>query len=182
MPEVVTAFVWTWMFDYQFGILNHALQAIGIIREPIGWLTTTTWAMPSMCLVGTWKQFPIAFIMLLAGLQSIPKELYEAATMDGANALQSFRHVTLPGLRSVLGVLALLLTLWSFRSFTHFYLMTGGGPSRSTETAVVLVYLQAFKYYDFGVASALGIIVLLILCLFSIVYMKTVYGTQNRSS
>lgn len=179
VPPVVTALVWIWMLDYQFGVVNHLLRSAGIIQDSIGWLIDKAWAMPSMCLVGTWKTYPVAFIMLLAGLQNIPNELYEAAKIDGASRWQRFRYVTLPGLKPVSGLLALLLTLWSFKSFTYFYLMTGGGPSRTTETAVVLVYLQAFKFFDFGVASALGIIILLILCLFTLLYMTLVYRKDS---
>lgn len=175
VPPVATSLVWSWMLDYQFGVANHLLQALHLISRPVGWLTTTQWAMPSMFLVGIWKMYPIASVMLLAGLQSIPDELYEAAKIDGANRFEGFRYVTLPGLKPVSGALALLLTLWSFRAFTYIYIMTGGGPSQATETAVVLVYLQAFKFFDFGVASALGIVMLLILVVFTIVYMRLVY-------
>ena len=176
VPPVATSLVWSWMLDYQFGVVNHLLRAAHFIGAPIGWLTTPQWAMPSMFLVGIWKMYPIASVMLLAGLQCIPDELYEAARIDGASRFEGFRYVTLPGLKPVCGILALLLTLWSFKSFTYIYIMTGGGPSQATETAVVLVYTQAFKFFDFGVASALGVVMPLILVLFTIVYMKLVYG------
>jgi len=176
VPPVATALVWSWMLDYQFGIINFLLRAAQLIKEPIGWLITKDWALTSMFFVGIWKNYPIASIMLLAGLQSIPNELYEAATIDGANAWQSFLHITLPGLKPISGVLALLLSLWSFKSFTYIYIMTGGRPSQATETAVVLVYLQAFRFFDFGVASALGVIMLLILVVFTILYMYRIYG------
>lgn len=176
VPPVATALVWSWMLDYQFGVVNFILRAVKLITEPIGWLVTKDWALTSMFFVGTWKLYPIASIMLLAGLQSVPRELYEAAKIDGASSWQSFTNVTLPGLKPVTGILALLLTLWSFKSFTYIYVMTGGGPSQATETAVVLVYTQAFRFFDFGVASALGVIMLLILSVFSVVYMHRVYG------
>ncbi len=182
VPPVATALVWSWMLDYQFGVVNHLLRAAHLISAPIGWLTTPQWAMPSMFLVGIWKMYPIASVMLLAGLQCSPDELYEAARIDGASRFQGFRYVTLPGLKPVCGILALLLTLWSFKSFTYIYIMTGGGPSQATETAVVLVYTQAFKFFDFGVASALGVVMLLILVLFTVVYMKLVYGGMASES
>jgi len=182
VPPVATSLVWSWMLDYQFGVVNHLLRAAHFIGAPIGWLTTPQWAMPSMFLVGIWKMYPIASVMLLAGLQCIPDELYEAAKIDGASRFEGFRYVTLPGLKPVCGILALLLTLWSFKSFTYIYIMTGGGPSQATETAVVLVYTQAFKFFDFGVASALGVVMLLILVLFTVVYMKLVYGGMGSES
>ena len=182
VPPVATSLVWSWMLDYQFGVINHLLKAAHLVSSPIGWLTTPQWALPSMFLVGIWKMYPIASVMLLAGLQSIPDELYEAAKIDGANRFAGFRYVTLPGLKPVYGVLALLLILWSFRAFTYIYIMTGGGPSQATETAVVLVYLQAFKFFDFGVSSALGIVMLLILVVFTLVYMRLVYGRMGGES
>jgi multiple sugar transport system permease protein len=182
VPPVATSLVWSWMLDYQFGVVNHLLRAAHLISAPIGWLTTPQWAMPSMFLVGIWKMYPIASVMLLAGLQCIPDELYEAAKIDGASRFEGFRYVTLPGLKPVCGILALLLTLWSFKSFTYIYIMAGGGPSQATETAVVLVYTQAFKFFDFGVASALGVVMLLILVLFTVVYMKLVYGGMGSES
>jgi multiple sugar transport system permease protein len=182
VPPVATSLVWSWMLDYQFGVVNYLLRAVHLISAPIGWLTTPQWAMPSMFLVGIWKMYPIASVMLLAGLQCIPDELYEAARIDGAGRFQGFRYVTLPGLKPVCGILALLLTLWSFKSFTYIYIMTGGGPSQATETAVVLVYTQAFKFFDFGVASALGVVMLLILVLFTVVYMRLVYGGVGSES
>jgi multiple sugar transport system permease protein len=182
VPPVATSLVWSWMLDYQFGVVNHLLRAVHLIDLPLGWLTTVRWAMPSMFLVGIWKMYPIASVMLLAGLQTIPDELYEAAEIDGADRFAGFRYVTLPGLKPVYGILALLLTLWSFKSFTYIYIMTGGGPSQATETAVVLVYTQAFKFFDFGVASALGIVMLLILVVFTVVYMKLVYGEVGAES
>jgi len=182
VPPVATSLVWSWMLDYQFGVVNHLLRAAHLISAPIGWLTTPQWAMPSMFLVGIWKMYPIASVMLLAGLQCIPDELYEAAKIDGASRFEGFRYVTLPGLKPVCGILALLLTLWSFKSFTYIYIMTGGGPSQATETAVVLVYTQAFQFFDFGVASALGVVMLLILVLFTVVYMKLVYGGMGSES
>ena len=176
VPQVVTALIWVWMLDRQFGVVNYLLSSTGVIREPIGWLTDNAWAMPSMVAVGGWKEYPIATLMLLAGLQGIPSEYYEAAAIDGANAWRRFRDVTLPGLAPVAGILVLLQIIWSFKSFAYIYLMTQGGPARATETVVVHVYLQAFKNFNFGLATAIGVIMILILSAFSVLYLWALRG------
>lgn len=171
VPQVVTALIWVWMLDRQFGIINYLLLGFGPAREPIGWLTDTAWAMPSVIAVGSWKEYPVATLMLLAGLQNIPSEYYEAAAIDGANAWRRFRDITLPGLAPVAGILVLLQVIWSFKSFAYVYLMTQGGPARTTETVVVHVYLQAFRNFNFGLASAIGVLMIVILSVFSVLYM-----------
>lgn len=171
VPQVVTALIWVWLLDRQFGVINYLLSWSGIAVEPIGWLTEKRWAMPAVIVVGGWKEYPMATLMLLAGLQGIPAELYEAAKIDGANAWRRFRDITVPGLAPVAGILILLQLIWSFKSFTYIYLMTQGGPSRATETAVVHVYLQAFKNFNFGLASAIGVLIILVLSAFSGVYL-----------
>jgi multiple sugar transport system permease protein len=178
VPPVVASLIWVWMLDRQFGVVNYLLQAV-LGLKAIGWLVDTDWAMPSILLVGTWKEYPVATLMLLAGLQNIPPEYYEAASIDGASAWQRFWHITVPGLAPVSGILGLLLIIWSFRSFTYIFVMTGGGPAEATETIIINVYRQAFQYYNFGVASALGVIVLVILLVFSLVYLRLTHAGEG---
>ena len=119
--------------------------------------------------------------MFLAGLQTIPADHYDAATVDGAGPIQCFRHITLPGLHNVTIVLTLLITIWSFgRSFTIIYLLTEGGPAGCTETVVLRSYLEAFKFFHVGTASAIGVIVLLISLAFSIAYLAVAYRQETR--
>ena len=119
-----------------------------------------------------WKQFPLATVVILAGLQAIPTELYEAANVDGASKLQQFVHITLPGLRPVNKVLIMLLILYSFKRISIVYLLTGGGPARATEILPVATYLEAFKYFRLGSASAIGILALLVSLIITLVYSK----------
>lgn len=169
-PAVAAVLVWTWMMDYNFGLINFALRSLGLVSKNVGFLTTSAMAMPSLCFVMTWKYFSISCLMLLSALQSIDETLYEAARVDGARPFSQFRHVTLPGLRSSGGVLVLLVTIWSFREFTTVRLLTNGGPARSTETLVLTTYLNAFNYYKLGFASALGILTFLLSLAFSVAY------------
>jgi multiple sugar transport system permease protein len=179
MPPVVTSIVWLWMYDPQFGVINYLLQQARLIGGNLAWLSDPILALPAVIAVTIWKHVPLAMMVLLAGLQSIPHELYEAARIDGAGPLAEFRYVTIPGLRPVSAVIVLMLSLWTFKEFTYVYVLTGGGPGRATETLVLQVYDQAFKYLDFGLAAATGVLVMLMCLAFAAVYLPIVYGGER---
>ncbi|MBS7699313.1 MULTISPECIES: sugar ABC transporter permease [unclassified Chelatococcus] len=170
IPEVVAVMIFVWMLDAQYGVINYVLVEAGILSAPAAWLTSAGLAMPALVLVTSWQQFPFAMLILLAGLQTIPDEQYEAAMVDGAGVFRRFIHVTLPGLRAVNVILILILILNSFRRVTMIYAMTGGGPARATETLSILTYNVAFQYQRIGYASAVGAVLLVILLCFSLVY------------
>lgn len=172
IPEVVAVLIFVWMLDAQYGVLNYFLVEVGFIEAPLAWLADSTLALPALVLVTTWQQFPLAMLIILAGLQMIPRELHEAAKVDGAGPWQRFRDVTMPGLRPVNIVLILILILNSFRRVTIIYAMTAGGPARSTETLSILTYNVAFQYQRIGYAAAIGTVLLLILLGFSILYLQ----------
>jgi multiple sugar transport system permease protein len=171
IPEVVAVLIFVWMLDAQYGVLNYFLVEVGFIDAPLAWLSDAGLALPALILVTTWQQFPLAMLIILAGLQMIPRELYEAAKVDGAGAWSRFRFVTMPGLRTVNVILVLILILSAFRRVTVIYAMTAGGPARSTETLSILTYNVAFQYQRIGYAAAIGTVLLLILLAFSIVYL-----------
>lgn len=179
IPEVVAVLIFAWMLDPQFGVGNYLLVLIGVIEQPQAWLSQSHLALPALVVLTAWQQFPLAMLILLAGLQTIPEEQYEAAKMDGAGALTRFIHVTLPGLRSVNVILILLLILNSFRRVTMIYAMTRGGPARSTETLSVLTYNTAFEYQRVGYAAAVGTVLLLILLAFSLVYFWSIMRSKQ---
>jgi multiple sugar transport system permease protein len=181
LPPVVTGLVWAWMFDFQFGVINYGLRLLHLTDKNLSWMVSPDLALPAVIVATSWKHLPLATIILLAGLQSISGELYEAAQIDGASALQRYRSVTLPGLRPVLGLLLLLETLWNFKSFAYIYMMTGGGPARSTESLVVSVYYEAFQFYKFGYAAALGMIVLVICVGITLVYLRVFITPAEKS-
>jgi multiple sugar transport system permease protein len=154
VPEVVTAMAWRSILDPIFGGLNPILLALGIIDHPRGWLSEPGLAMPSVIAVNIWKGIPFYTILLLAGLKAIDKELYEAAEVDGANALTRFRAITLPGLKYVLIVTLLLSTISTFNTFGLVYLMTGGGPGGATRLYSILAYEKAIVGLRFGPGAA----------------------------
>lgn len=170
VPTVVAVLIFKWMLDAQFGIVNHLLINTRLIADPIAWLSRSESAMPAVIAVTVWKQFPVAALILLAGLKSIPASIIEAAEVDGANIWQRFRHITLPSLRPVNFVLILLLILQTFRRTVIVFTMTGGGPARATETLPVLTFLEAFRGQRLGYASTVGAAVMVILVIISVVY------------
>ena len=149
---VAVAIVWRYLYHPQYGLLNAALGAVGI--APIDWLGNPHWAMPAIILLATWKNFGYNMLILIAGLQSIPEELYEAARLDGAGAVRRFRHVTLPMLGPTLLFVGVITMIGYFQVFTEPYVMTGGGPLKSTETVVLLMYEEGFRWWRMGVAAA----------------------------
>ncbi|MCO5066299.1 MAG: sugar ABC transporter permease [Rhizobiaceae bacterium] len=177
VSTVVAVLIWRWMFNDVYGILNRALLASGLSDMPLDWIGSMPNAMISVVLVGTWKYFPFVVIAVLARLQTIPSELYEAARIDGANAWSRFWDITLPQLWDVLVVIILLRTIWDFKEFDLIYLLTGGGPVTSTQTLPLLVYKQAFGMNAMGQASTYAIGILVVLLIFMVLYL---YRTQGR--
>lgn len=179
IPDLAAVLIWTWIFDYQYGVLNYVLQGLGLIAEPIQWLADPRFALFSVLLVSVWRLFPFHTLAILSSLQGVPEELYEAAEIDGAGRIQRFFHVTIPSIRSILGVLLILSVIWSFQRFSILWTLTQGGPSRATETIVVQVYLKAFKYYEMGYAGAIGTVTVLFLMLITVLYFSMNKETTN---
>src|SRR5215471_5085177 len=173
MPLVPATLVWQWMFDYQYGCVNYLLKVLGISAHGVDWLNQPHAALASVLIVQVWRNFPFAAVMYLAGMQTIPSELYDAARVDGANAAKIIWYITLPGLRRVTRMLVLLVTIWSFgTSLTVVLLLTSGGPAYATQTLTLLSYSDAFTQYDYGAATAIGTLVLVISAIFATGYLR----------
>ena len=172
LSTVVAVLVWRWLFNDLYGVLNHLLLWAGIVDLPVDWLGSMPNAMISLIFVGAWKYFPFVVIAVLARLQAIPDELYEAASIDGAGAWARFTDVTLPQLRDVLVVVVLLRTIWDFKEFDLIYLLTGGGPIIGTQTLPLMVYKEAFALNQMGGASAVAVLMMLIMLLFMSLYLS----------
>ena len=156
VPEIVTALAWKSIYDPLFGGLNPILQTIGVIDRPLGWLSDPHMAMGSVISVNIWKGIPFYVLLLLAGLKAIDKEQLEAAEIDGANVVQRFRHVTLPGMRYVIVVTLLLSFISTFNQFGLPFLMTGGGPSGATKLYAILAYEKAIGSLQYGPGIAIA--------------------------
>jgi multiple sugar transport system permease protein len=174
MPITVTIMVWRWILDGQWGILDYVLMKLGIISTPIDWLSSNAWLWPTLLLVNAWAGFPFLFVNLLAGLQSIPRELNEAARMDGAGSWTLFWRITLPTLRPVITTLVLLSVIMHLREFATIWMLTSGGPGIRSTTLSPLVYVTSFRYFQLGYGAAVGVILMLITLIFTAVYLRRV--------
>lgn len=172
IPSVVASTNWQWVLNDQIGIINTTLMNMGFISKPILFLALPELARITVIFTSAWKSFPFFTVVLLAGLQSIPKELYEAAQIDGANPLQAFRHVTLSMLRNVTLICTTLMFIWTFNNFENIYLLTQGGPRQSTFVLPILSYYTAFFRSNLGYASAISVVMLVVLMLLSGVYLR----------
>jgi multiple sugar transport system permease protein len=156
VPNVAAALVWLWIFNERSGVLNTIVVGLGL--ERISWLTSTEMALPSILLVTVWQVAPFVMLVMLAALQSVPEEVKEAAQVDGADRFNIFKAVTLPHVMPTLQLVSLLVMVWSIRRFDIIYLLTGGGPVGSTSTLIVKLRQVAFENHDLGLASAYGVV------------------------
>lgn len=158
---VAVAIVWRYLYHPQYGLLNYALAQVGI--SPVDWLGDPRWAMPAIILMAVWKNFGYNMLIFVAGLQNIPEELYEAARLDGASALRQFRHVTLPMLGPTLLFVGVITMIGYFQLFAEPYVMTQGGPLRSTTSLVLFMYEEGFRWWRMGFAAAIAFVLFLII-------------------
>lgn len=172
ISPAVSSMSWSWLLSDRYGIFNIFLKNIGIIDESILFLADKFLAKITVIIVGAWRNFPFMMVVLLAGLQGISKDYYEAANIDGANAWQRFCYVTLPQLKNVSVVTLTLVTIWTFNNFDNIYMLTKGGPAQSTEVLPILTYNNAFFRGNISYASAMATIMLIIMLLVSWVYFK----------
>jgi multiple sugar transport system permease protein len=174
VTPVVAAFAWKFLLNDSYGQINYILLRLGIISERIIWLGQPDTAMASIVLANVWKIYPFCMIMLLAGLQSVSKELSEAASIDGAGYFHNLWYITLPQIKNIIVIVILLGFIWSFNDFTLVQVMTRGGPIQSTMVLPVFIQLLAFNHYRIGTASALSITLLIILFSLSLIYLRVI--------
>jgi multiple sugar transport system permease protein len=174
IPTIVIAILWRWMLNAGFGIVNWLLTTVGIVGEPVDFLGSASLALPTVVGINAWRWFPFLALIVLAGLSTIPNNVYDAARVDGASRWQVFRTIELPLLQPVLFVVGLLGTLWSFNIFDVIWLLTQGGPADATQTLPVLIYQRAFDGFALGEASAIAVLFAIFLLIFSAVYLRFV--------
>lgn len=175
LPSTVTAFIWAWILNAQYGVLNAALLVAGLIDEPVAWLATPEGAMSGVVLAKTWLSIPLFSAFFLAGLQALPLEQVEAARIDGATNGQVIRHVVLPHLRATMVVTLVLGAMGNLQQFDVIYAMTGGGPVRATTVLSLEVRRQAFENWNIGLASAVGVIWFLTIAGPAYVYLRSLF-------
>lgn len=177
-PLVVAGIVWKWMYNAEYGQLNSLLFSLGLIDEPVQWLTNARSAFIGALISRFWTAFPFTTFAFLSGLQSIPLDLYEAAIVDGATGWQRFWRITLPLLRPVTLAVLLISVIWSFNSFAFIYVITGGGPANKTQIMVTEIFRRAFGYFNFGSASTLAVVAFFFLLAVSIIQWRLFYREE----
>ena len=179
VPTIVIVIVWRWLLSTSGGMINPILIELGVIRQPVGFFSSSVSAMTTLILINSWRWFPFVAVMLLAGLQRIPGELYEAAAIDGASRFARFRRITLPLLQPTLFVLMVIGTLLSFNVFDIVWLLTGGGPADATTTLPILIYRTAFKGYRLSEAAAMSVVATLLLMGLAILAVRTLAPRED---
>jgi multiple sugar transport system permease protein len=179
IPTIVAVILWKWLLNDSYGLVNHWLMASHLVALPVAWLGKDH-IMTSLVVTSVWQFFPFVVVTYLARLQTIPPELYEAATVDGAGAWSRFRHVTLPQTASVLFVIVLLRSIWMFTKFDTVWLLAGeGGVSRYVRTLPVYAYARSFTYLQAGMGAALAVIMFAMLLVATAVYFKAFRGEET---
>ncbi|HEV7338467.1 MAG TPA: sugar ABC transporter permease [Bosea sp. (in: a-proteobacteria)] len=173
LAPTVAGMIWVLMLQ-PFGVFNGLLVSLGLLdpNGTISWLGDPSTALGSVTAMNVWRAFPFFMVMLLAGLQAIPKQLYEAAEIDGATLWEQFWHITLPQLRGVMTTIVLLDSIWTFRAFDPVYVMTGGGPAHSSEVLATAIYFDGFQKLKFGYASAQAVVMFVVLFIVSAIYVR----------
>lgn len=178
LPTIVLAIVWKWILDPTHGVANHLLFQMGFINKPVEFLASPNYALLTVILINSWRWIPYFAVIVLAALQTVPREIYEAATIDGASRWQSFKHVTVPSISPVLKVVFLNSFLWSVNIFDTIWLLTRGGPLNSTTTLPIYIYGKAFRNFRFGEAAAASILMFLFLTVLVILYLSSVFKEE----
>jgi multiple sugar transport system permease protein len=173
LSPVVAAFSWAWLLNDAYGLVNYLLMKTGLVQAPQAWLGTTGLAMNAIILVDVWREIPFVTAIILAGLQSIPAEVYEAARVDGASPARAFFRVTLPLLKPSILVALLMRTMVAVRMFELVFIMTKGGPAGSTEVLATYTYKEAFLNFNMGYASSMAVVILLVSLAMSLIYLRT---------
>jgi ABC-type sugar transport system permease subunit len=174
IPYIVNGVMWKWILNANYGALNALLSQLGLIGRYHVWLGDPSTAFNFVILANIWKETPVAVILILAALQTIPRELYEAARVDGANAFRQFWAVTFPMLRPVIAVTMVVKTVWALKEFDLIYIMTGGGPANSTNVATFYTYLTTFKFLKFGSGAAMAFIIVVLSLVIAFFYIRLI--------
>jgi len=181
MPTVVNGVMWKWILNSDYGAANALLLNLGLINENINWLATPTGAFLSVLVANVWKETPYVVLLTIAGLSTISKDMYEAASIDGAGGWKAFWKITLPLIKPVVLILTITKTIWAFQTFDLIAIMTSGGPENSTNLLSYYIHRVAFKMNNFGSAGAMSYTLSIICFLLTFIYIKLFMGDEGKS-
>jgi multiple sugar transport system permease protein len=179
-PPIVAIVIWRWLLDPRLGAVNQLLLWLGVIDEPVAFLSEAPWIWPALITIITWNTLPLVTLTFLASLQSLPRELIEAAEVDGASKLQLARHVIIPHLKPAIIVMTLLSTFWTFNNFVYVWLTTAAGPGLYTNVMATEVFMKAFVDGRLGYSSAVGIVMATIMMVFGVIYLRFIAAREFR--
>lgn len=179
IPQVAVATLWKWLLDSKYGYINYYLMKFQLIKQPILFLARPIPAFYSLAFVDAWLGISLVSLMLLASLEQIPQSLYEAAEMDGAGPWRQFVDITLTEMKKSLITVLILVSIWTFNSFNVIFILTQGGPMRSTETLIIKIYQEAFNRFNLGASASLSVIAVLILLILSTIYIRRLNDEKN---
>jgi multiple sugar transport system permease protein len=179
IPGVVVGLIWEWLYQPNYGVINDLLINAGWLHDRIAWLSNPDLAMAAVVFTNVWRGIPFFAIMLLAGLQAVPDELYEAARIDGAGVWARFWHVTLPLMRPIIVVATATRIIWTFNYADLIFVMTSGGPANATQITSTYTLMQAYANLDFGYAAALSVVLLLVMLAFTAAYLRITKGVEE---
>lgn len=177
----ISAMLWKWVYDHEFGLLNHTLVSLGITSNPPVWLGTPFWSFVSCLWVDIWIGIPFMALVFLAGMQSVPKDLYESAEVDGVNATGKFFYITIPCIKQIIFIATLLSSLWTFNDFNTIYILTRGGPAGATDILITSIYKNGFEWLHFSDAAVMAVVTFIILLVFSVVYARVYFKGGDDS-
>ncbi|ACQ79937.1 binding-protein-dependent transport systems inner membrane component [Beutenbergia cavernae DSM 12333] len=180
VPTVLVALIWRFLLDPVSGPINSVLRSSGLLDDPPVWLADPTWALPVLVLISAWKWTPFTAVILLAGMQQIPPEQYEAAMVDGASPWQRFFHVTIPSIRTSLALVTLTTISGAINNFNGIWMFTRGGPVGATEILTTYAYRTAFMEFDFGKASAISVVIFVLMMVLAVTYFYVVEGRKGE--
>jgi multiple sugar transport system permease protein len=181
LPTIINSLLFRWMFDSKFGLFNDILMRLGLVATPVDWLVSGVGASFAIYVTQIWKMSSYMGLIILAGLQSIPDNLYESARVDGASGWTQFIRITLPLIRPAVIVAVIFRTVIALQVFDVVYAMTKGGPGLATETMVYSIYMQTFRYTEFGYGSTLSVFLSLVIMFFGILYARGLYRRESAT-
>jgi multiple sugar transport system permease protein len=179
-PGIAAVMVFVWIFNDQFGVANYLLRAVGLLDRNLLWRSSPDLALPTVMIVAIWHSFPLCALVLLAAMQSVTGDLYDAARVDGADVLNVVKNVTLPSIMPTLVTLSLFMTIWSLRRFDSIWVMTQGGPMGRTNTIVIDIYRETFRFFDVGKGATVGVLGLVIAGAFTLLYFFSARHMEAR--
>jgi ABC-type sugar transport system permease subunit len=180
LPSAAVTLLWLYLFNPQMGLVNAILEPLGVVPQNAVWLQDFARSMPALLLLNIWRGFPFALLVMLAGLQTVPREQIEAALVDGANAWQRFIHVTLPALKALIALTLAVSMIWQAQSIVGIAVLTQGGPGQETTIGTYYVYQEAFQRFDFGTSAAMSVLIMVFLAIITMVILILSRGELTR--